>query len=388
MFRTPNLARRDLQRALRFLAILLVLFPSFPGCQALGPQPLALSTDAQVTEALGDIAASGDTSRCADYGCGDLSCVPDERPPAELTKMSLPTYRIEPPDILLIDAIRVAPKSPYFIESLDIVQIVVSGTLPEQPIAGSYQVEPSGVVNLGPSYGPIKIQGLTTSEAQDAIERHLRGMLQTPEASVSLLQASGQQQIAGEHLVGPDGTINLGVYGSVYIAGLTIEQARMKIESHLSKFFDQPRVSVDVFAYNSKVYYIITEGAGFGDQVARIPITGNETVLDAIAQLGGLSQLSSSRIWISRPAPHGVGCDQILPVDWDSITRGANTCTNYQLLPGDRIFLAQDRLRALDGLISKVLNPVERVLGFTLLGVQTVQTINRLPLGFNQGFGN
>ena len=95
-------------------------------------------------------------------------------------------------------------------------------------------------------------------------------------------------------------------------------------------------------------------------------------MLDAIATIGGIGSTSSKRIWISRPAPHGVGCDQVLPIDWDAITKGANTCTNYQLMPNDRLFIAQDRLIALDTLISKLLNPVERLFGFTLLAAQTV----------------
>jgi len=48
--------------------------------------------------------------------------------------ISLPAYRIEPPDVLLIDAVRMAPKAPYYIQPLDILQVVVSGALPEQPI--------------------------------------------------------------------------------------------------------------------------------------------------------------------------------------------------------------------------------------------------------------
>jgi protein involved in polysaccharide export with SLBB domain len=306
---------------------------------------------------------------------------PSQLPPAELSKMSLPTYRIEPPDILVIDAIRLVPKSPYYIQSLDILQIVVAGSLPEQPIAGQYQVEANGVVHLGPSYGPVKLEGLTTEEASDAISRQLRGVLTEPEVAVTLLQASGLQQIAGEHLVGPDGTINLGVYGSVYAAGLTIEQTRAAVECQLSENFDAPKVSIDVFAYNSKVYYIIIEGPGAADQVVRVQVTGNETVLDAISNIGGLSQLSSSKLWISRPAPHGVGCDQVLPIDWDAITRGANTSTNYQILPGDRLFVAADRLVVLDSFISRLTTPFERIFGFALLGGQSVQVLQRFPEG-------
>jgi polysaccharide export outer membrane protein len=364
------------------IALFVALAPSICGCQVLSTDSIGISPAATVTSGLGGVAAMGDPAACealARYGA-DGTVLPN-RPPAELTKVSLPTYRVEPPDVLLINAISVSPPDPYFIQPLDILQIVVAGALPEQPIAGTYQVEPSGLVSLGPSYGPVKLEGLTIDEAIDAITRHLGNLLQVPEVSVSLLQPSGQQQVAGEHLVGPDGTVSLGIYGAVYVAGMTLEQTRHAIEEQLSEFFNKPKVSVDVFAYNSKVFYIITEGAGFGDQVLRVPSTGNETVLDAISQIGGISRLSSTNIWISRPSPNCSGCDQIIPIDWDAITRGANTCTNYQILPGDRVFLAEDRWVALDGLISKLLNPVERILGFSLLGAQTIQSLQRFPGG-------
>jgi protein involved in polysaccharide export with SLBB domain len=148
----------------------------------------------------------------------------------------------------------------------------------------------------------------------------------------------------------------------------------------LSEHFSDVKVSVDVFGYNSKVFYLITEGAGFGDQVIRLPITGNDTVLDAVASIGGLSQVAGSKIWISRPAPHGVGCDQVLPVDWEAITTAANTCTNYQIMPGDRLFVSQDRIFALGSLLGRLLNPIERIFGFGLLGSQAINSTNNLGL--------
>jgi polysaccharide export outer membrane protein len=347
------------------------------GCQSLTTQVLGLSNNAVVTEDMGACRVDD----LAEVAPGGAVVMPPERPPAELAKVSLPDYRIEPPDVLLIQAVRMAPKTPYEIQALDILQIVAAGTLPDQPIAGAYQVEANGIVNLGPGYGAVKIEGLTLDEASDAITRKLRQSVAAPQVSVTLLQMSAQQPIAGEHLVGPDGTINLGIYGRVRVTGLTVDEAREAVEEHLSEFIEDPRVSLDVLVYNSKVFYIITEGAGFGDQVVRIPVTGNETVLDAIAQIGGLTRVSSTKIWISRPAPHGTGCDQVLPVDWDAITRGAVTSTNYQLLPGDRIFVAEDRLIAMDALVSKLLNPFERMFGFSLLGAQTIQTLQRFPEG-------
>lgn len=305
-------------------------------------------------------------------------------PPAELAKVSFPDYVVEPPDILQIELLKTVPKTPYEIAAQDILQIVVLGTQPDRPIAGQFLVEGSGRVNLGPGYGTVRIAGMTTDEAASAIREVLLKQLNSAEVAVSMFQSAGQQFITGEHLVAPDGTVNLGLYGRVYVAGMTLDVARKAVEDRLSNYFDQPRVSVDVFVYNSKFFYIISEGGGVGDQVVRIPVTGNETVLDAISQIGGLNQASSKRIWIARPTPSGVGCDQVLPVDWDAITRGASTSTNYQLLQGDRLFIAENPLVAWSTLTSIFLNPFERVIGFTLLGAQTGQTVQRFPEGFSQ----
>ena len=84
---------------------------------------------------------------------------------------------------------------------------------------------------------------------------------------------------------------------------------------------------------------MINEGWSAGDQVVRCPITGNDTVLDAISNVGGLKNLATKRIWIARPAANGQGNDAVLPVNWTGITRGGKTAMNYQVLPGDRIFI-------------------------------------------------
>lgn len=345
------------------------------GTAALGTQPPELGTHPELAPIMGGPQYDENGNVVASATPPQLS------PPSELAKVSLPRYRIAPPDILVIQAVRLFPKAPYYIQSSDFLQIIVPGTPVDQPIAGTFQVDSGGLVNLGASYDSVPVAGLSLDEAQEAIAKQLSRIIPSPQVSVSLLQASGVQQVAGEHLIGPDGFINLGIYGSVYVAGMTVDEARVTIETKLADYMDQPKVSVDVLIYNSKFFYIITEGAGFGDNVVRIPITGNETVLDAIAQVGGLQQVSSKRIWISRPAPKDTNCDQVLPVDWQAITRGASTATNYQVLPGDRIFVAEDRLLATSSFLNKVINPVERIMGFSLLSAQTIQFLQRFPRG-------
>ena len=304
--------------------------------------------------------------------------------PRELNKTVLPIYTIEPPDILVIDALHVVPRSPYNVRTSDILGIQVTGTLPDAPIAGMFSVQPGGIVNLGAPYGAVKVTGMTVEQAQAAIEAHLKMHLQMPVVSAALIEMSGQQQIAGQHLVKSDGTVTLGTYGSVPVVGLTLDQAKHAIEDHLRQFLDEPEVSVDVFAFNSKLYYIITEGAGLGDGVTKWPITGNDTVLDAIANIQGLTQVSSKKIWIARPVPHSEHV-QILPVDWKAVSAQADTLTNYQLMPGDRVFVAEDKLVAFDTSLGKLFAPFERIMGFTLLSTNTATRLSGQVL---KGGGN
>jgi polysaccharide biosynthesis/export protein len=305
-------------------------------------------------------------------------------PPRELSMVSLPTYRIEPPDILQVEMTKMVPLPPYHIQQYDVLQVQAAGTLLGQPIFDLFLVDAEGTVHLGPAYGAVQVQGMSIDEAQQAIVRHLESIgLVAPEVAVQLAQASGIQPVTGQYLVGPDGTINLRKYGTIHLAGKTVSEARALLERHFSQFFDEPTLSLDVLAYNSKVYYVITEGAGLGDSIVRVPITGNETVLDAIGNVGGLSQVSSKKIWVARPAPGGVGCDQILPVDYEAIAHGGLTATNYQLLPGDRLFIAEDSLVAMNNWIGKVLSPIERVAGVTSLGASTVRNVQTLGRNFN-----
>ncbi|HQF14978.1 MAG TPA: polysaccharide biosynthesis/export family protein, partial [Thermogutta sp.] len=192
-------------------------------------------------------------------------------PPRELSKVSLPSYRLEPPDVVQIEVPKMVPLPPYRLEVYDVLQVDVIGTLLDQPINGYYMVEAEGTINLGPAYGSVRVVGMTVAEARWAIEAHLRQILRAPEVSVQLVRASGLQPISGVYLVGPDGTINLRQYGAVYVAGLTIPEAREAVRRHLSQFLDSPEVSLDVLAYNSKVYYVITEGPGEDDSVIRLP---------------------------------------------------------------------------------------------------------------------
>lgn len=308
----------------------------------------------------------------------DEKC-PELNLPKELNKVSMPPYVVETPDILIINATRVIPLPPYKVQPLDQLYVVVQNTLnlpiPEARINNVFAVDPDGTINFGAQYGgAVRVIDLSTQEIEKVVARQLAPFFaEPPRLSVSLAASRGAQIIQGEHLVNQDGVVNLGTYGSVYVTGMTLPQIKLAIEQHLSKYLYKPEVSVDVLSYNSKWYYVITDFAGSGDQVVRLPVTGNETVLDAISQIGGLSAVSSKRLWIARPAPAGTE-DQILPVDWKGITRRGHTRTNYQILPGDRVFVMGNPMTKFDTLMGRTLAPAERAAGVSLLGFSTFKT--------------
>ena len=309
--------------------------------------------------------------------------------PTELQKVTFPPYIIEPPDVLLLDAVRLIPRPPYRIEALDVLTLQVTETFPSQPIVGLYPVQPDGTILLGFTYGMVRVAGMTLEQAQQAVRDYLGNRLKNPQVALGLATFRGLQQVRGQHLVRPDGTISLGTYGCVYVAGLTLSQARQVVEGYLSQFLLDPEVAVDVLAYNSKYYYVIADGAGYGQQVFKFPSTGNETVLDAIQLIGGIPAVGSKRrIWVARPAPANHACLQILPVDWLAISQGGATRTNYQLFPGDRVFIRADPLILLDNMLAKVFNPVQRVLGTVLLGTSVFQSFrnNGNGVGNNGAF--
>ncbi len=212
---------------------------------------------------------------------------------------------------------------------------------------------------------------------------------------VEVLDALPGRPISGERLVRPDGKISLGFYGDVYVAGLTMPEVKEKIVLHLRKYLtddalglveidetagtrrsiqktnkpkmieprDSATVFVDVTAYNSKNYYVSGDVLITG----KLPITGNETVLDAINFAGGLMPTAAPQnIRLVRPAPPGACCEQVLPVNLAAITSGGDPTTNYQLMPDDRLIVYRDPIVRFTVFLDRLAAPFQTVLGSTL----------------------
>ena len=260
----------------------------------------------------------------------------------------------------------------------------------------------------------VGCQTVRTPEEQIAalpLPRELHKMTQ-PEYVVSppdllvveVLEANPGRPITGERLVRPDGTITLGWYGDVYVAGLTVKEIKEKIVIHLRQFLkdealglvgedengdpisippkDSDRIFVDVAAYNSQVYYV----TGDVNAPGRLPITGNDTVLDAITYAGGLAPTASiPNVRLVRPAPPGASGPQVLPVNLSAIVQEGDVTTNYQLMPGDRLHVYRDPIVRATVFIDRIAAPFNTVMSSILQYSFTARSVNSIGVPINGG---
>src|SRR5579884_3769169 len=143
-------------------------------------------------------------------------------------------------------------------------------------------------------------------------------------------------RLPGDQTVLPDGTIQLGRYGQIVVAGKTIPQIEADTRAQIAaQEKEAGPITVRLVTRVSKVYYVLGEVNAPG----AFPLQGRETVLDAILAAGGLNEKASRKfITLSRPTPPD-GCRVVLPICYNDIVQLGDTSTNYQIAHGDRIFV-------------------------------------------------
>lgn len=150
-------------------------------------------------------------------------------------------------------------------------------------------------------------------------------------------------RLPGDQTVQPDGSVELGKYGRIHASGMTVAEIEREINAAVAaqesdKDGLKPealQVVVRLVDWKSKVFYVMGEVNAPGS----FPFTGKETVLDAIVAAGDITRRANRHeIIISRPTGP---CEQriVLPVCYDNVIQLGDASTNYQLMPGDRVFV-------------------------------------------------
>jgi len=196
-----------------------------------------------------------------------------------------------------------------------------------------------------PSYPLLKITKVIRDSAPvpAPVPRELAKVLHGPfvvEPGDTLLvqpaELDAPLRLPPDQPVFPDGTIDLGKYGRPVVAGHTAPEIEGIVQAAVkAKDKDAPGVNVRVIGRASKVYYVFGEVNAPG----AFPLSGRETVLDALVAAGGLTRRASKdNIVLAKPTSPD-GCRLVFPVCWHEIVQLGDTTTNYQVQAGDRIYV-------------------------------------------------
>jgi polysaccharide export outer membrane protein len=142
-----------------------------------------------------------------------------------------------------------------------------------------------------------------------------------------------EPSISGEYPVRPDGKITFPLINDIKAQGLTPLKMKEELEKRLKDFIANPIVTVGVQEVNSKNIFIL----GKVNQPGKYPLLNPTTVLQAIAQAGGLAEWAEGdEIVILRTEG---GKQKKLEFDYDEVAKGKRLEQNIFLKPGDTIIV-------------------------------------------------
>ncbi|WP_372716261.1 polysaccharide biosynthesis/export family protein [Novipirellula sp.] len=153
---------------------------------------------------------------------------------------------------------------------------------------------------------------------------------------IETVKLDSDVRLPADQRVMTDGSIDLGGYGRVVVAGLTLEDAEALVEQTLvEEGEEKTEINIRLLEAMHRFYVL-----GEVNSPGSYPLTGYETVLDGILAAGGLtSDAAPCKLLLARPTSSH-SCRVTLPVCYREITQMGDTATNYQLQPGDRIYVA------------------------------------------------
>ncbi len=197
---------------------------------------------------------------------------------------------------------------------------LIAGAFGSSPQAGANQAAAPAVSEKAEP-GKLAAQGIGTPPgyrigAGDNLEINV---WKEPEASVSSV------------IVRPDGKITLPLVKEVEVLGLTPAELEKLLVAKLSSKIIQPDVTVVVREIRSKKVYLV----GAVNRVGPVPLLSNMTVLQVLAEAGGVTEYAKKKkIYIMRTEN---GKQVKLPFNYDAVVKGEHMEQNIPVLPDDTI---------------------------------------------------
>jgi len=158
-------------------------------------------------------------------------------------------------------------------------------------------------------------------------------------------------------IVRPDGKIGLNLLGEVQVAGLTPKQINDLLQQKAAKYYVNPDIKCEIKA-NSKFFNVVGLGINKG---GRIPFTGNDSVVSAIADAGFNEKAWPQQVLLSRPGKNGSRATAV--VDFTQVFEQGKMEQNYLLKPGDIVYVQYSPMASFEFKFEQAVGPVTGATG-------------------------
>jgi polysaccharide export outer membrane protein len=164
-------------------------------------------------------------------------------------------------------------------------------------------------------------------------------------------------ELTGQQRVRPDGRVSLGVFGEVKVTGLTPLEISDKLEKFLDRYYRDVEVAVNVIGFYSKEIYVFGQVNTSAYQ-GTVSYTGQETVLEVIARMGGLSEIAAARyVKLIRPNIFKGNQPEEYRVNMHDIVLEGDYATNVMVRPYDSIYVPPTPTGAVAIFIRRMISP-------------------------------
>lgn len=198
------------------------------------------------------------------------------------------------------------------------------------------------------------------------------------------IEVMGDLSTRASVIVGPDGKIYYYMLPGLDVWGLTLPEARSRLGEELKKYIrEKPVVSLTLRVVASQRVWVL----GRVNRPGIYTLAGPTTLLDAVAQAGGLSSSSgfaslAASVGVSNPTGNTAEAadlsrsfiirhGRVLPVDFQQLLRDGSLAQNIYLQPDDFIFLPSARTPQIHILGAVVQPHSEKMIG-SLTVVQAI----------------
>ena len=184
--------------------------------------------------------------------------------------------------------------------------------------------------------------------------------------------------------INSDGCIDLPLVGRVVAGGLTLDQLRDQLQARLTKFINDPKVTVNLVENQSRTVSVV----GAVNNPGVRSISEPQHLIDIVSMAGGLSKDAGSKVIITRQARWGQlplsqssmdasGSFSTGSVKLDDLLASKDPRENVLVYPGDIISIPRAE-------IVYVLGTVKKAGGFPLATKDSMSLLHTLSLA--EGF--